>query len=95
MFVVQNNSPHCCPANAKSLILSWESAILEQRRPSSLAGLGPVDQKRGWTAFFQTKATSTKDSFGFTTFNIASAVVEKTGKSAREGWVDADGCRIT
>jgi dienelactone hydrolase len=28
VFVVQNNSPHCCTANAKNLILAWLNAII-------------------------------------------------------------------
>lgn len=87
VFVVQNNSPHCCTANAKNLILSWLTAILQQRRPSSSAGLGRIDQGQGWSGFFQTRATETRDSFGFTTFNVASAVIEKMKrKCLRAGW---------
>lgn len=88
-FVMQNNSPHCCTANAKKLILLWLTAILEQRKLSSSAELAQVDQGKGWLAFIRTESTNTKDSFGLTTFNAGSATVEKVGKKAPKDWLEA------
>ena len=73
-FVVQNRSPHCCTANAKALILDWLSAVLEQRMPSR-AGL-PLEniaQRDDWLGFIHTETTTTKDAFGFATFNVNAA----------------------
>lgn len=89
-FVLQNNVPHCCTANAKNVILLWLSAIIEQRKPSSSANqLCRMDQHRGWLAFFRTQSTDTTDSFGFRTFNAVSSLVEKSKKKAPEGWMEA------
>jgi dienelactone hydrolase len=90
LFVVQNNSPHCCTANAKNLILLWLTAIIQQRRPlSSNAPLAGIDQQRGWLGFFRTQPTDTRDSFGLSTFNVVSAAVEKTRRGLTDGWQEA------
>jgi dienelactone hydrolase len=64
-FVIQNNSPHCCTANAKDLILNWLKAIIQLRMPSSSGiGLAHMNQAHGWEGFMMTQTKDTKDSFG-------------------------------
>jgi dienelactone hydrolase len=89
LFVVQNNSPHCCTANAKDLILLWLNAIIQLRRPSGSTPLARINQRKGWLAYFRTEVTDTKDSFGCVTFNVVNARIEKTQKHPTKGWQEA------
>jgi hypothetical protein len=89
-FVLQNNSPHCCTANAKDLILEWLKAIIELRnRTSSGRRLARINQAQGWTGFVRTQLTDTKDSFGSQTFNVVGALIEKSNKNQPVGWMAA------
>jgi dienelactone hydrolase len=77
-FIVQNNSPHCCTANAKDLILGWlEAAIKRSQASSSGNVLRRRDQRNGWLAFLKTHETDTKDSFGLRTFEVVDARVPR------------------
>lgn len=90
VFVLQNNSPHCCTANAKDLILDWLKAIIELRKPTSSGkGLVRINQAQGWTAFVRTELIDTKDSFGSKTFNVVGALIEKSNKNQPVGWMAA------
>jgi dienelactone hydrolase len=84
-FVLQNKSPHCCTANAKSLMLHWLEAVIRQRDASS----GKVDQDDGWLAYLKTRETDTRDSFGLRTFEVADAKVEESKSIASKGWIAA------
>jgi dienelactone hydrolase len=89
-FVLQNNSPHCCTANSKDLILDWLKATIEQRKPSSSSNdLTRMDQSHGWLGFIRTQAVDTKDSFGLRTFNVVGALIEKSKKGQPTGWMGA------
>lgn len=50
-FVVMNDTPHCCTINAKSLVLTWLSAIVVQR----------VKPNAGLYGFIQTAPSRTTD----------------------------------
>lgn len=77
-FVIQNKSPHCCTANAKSLMLLWLEAVIKQRCPtSSCKVLRRMDQRDGWLAFLETQETDTRDSFGQRTFEVVSARIKE------------------
>lgn len=90
VFLVQNKSPHCCTANAKSLMLHWLAAVIAQRdTPSPRSGLRPMDQSVGWLAYVKTRETDTTDSFGLKTFAIVSAKIEKSNSIAPQGWTIA------
>jgi dienelactone hydrolase len=92
-FVVQNSSPHCCTANAKRLILDWLQAVIKRRQLGSPdTALREMDQSTGWLAFIQTRETSTKDSFGQTTFKVVSARIQASKQKSSEemepsGWL--------
>src|SRR5215813_468638 len=89
-FVLQNNSPHCCTANAKDLILDWLKAIIALRKPTSSGKrLARINQAQGWTGFVRTQLTETKDSFGSQTFNVVGALIEKSNKGQPVGWMAA------
>lgn len=50
-FGVQNETPHCCTINAKSLVLTWLSAVVVQR----------VKPNAGFYGFVQTAPSRTSD----------------------------------
>lgn len=83
-FVVQNQSPHCCTANMKSLMLEWLSAVLTRRMPGTSGGpLRNIAETRDWLGFIQTRPTKIKDSFGLETFNVSSAEIRRANPSER------------
>lgn len=88
-FVVQNKSPHCCTANAKSLILHWLEVVIKQRGSSSSGALGTMNQGNGWLAYVKTRETDTRDSFGLRTFEVIGAKIEESKSIAPQGWIAA------
>lgn len=89
-FIVQNKSPHCCTANAKSLMLRWlEVVITERGASSSRKALRNVDQHNGWIAYLKTLETDTRDSFGLRTFEVVDARIEKSTDTVPQGWIPA------
>jgi dienelactone hydrolase len=83
-FVVQNQSPHCCTANTKSLMLEWLSAVLTRRMPDTSGGpLRNIAETGDWLGFIQTQPTRIKDSFGLETFNVSSAEIRRAKPSER------------
>lgn len=93
VFVVQNNSPHCCTANARNLILQWLEAVIKQRQAeTSGTALRSMDQRHGWQALIKTRQTKINDSFGLKTFEVVDAKIERIeGNNSMEwdsaGWL--------
>lgn len=89
-FIVQNNSPHCCTANAKDLILRWLAAVMTRRQLSSSPRvLQNLDQSGGWLVFFKTHETETKDSFGQKTFEVVNARIQSVRQVVPGEWESA------
>jgi dienelactone hydrolase len=89
-FVVQNNSPHCCTANARDLVLRWLEGVIKRRRPSGENGaLSGIDQRHGWLALLKTKETNVRDSFGLKTFEVVDARIQDARASIPKGWKSA------
>lgn len=89
-FIVQNKSPHCCTANAKSLMLRWLEVVIAERSPSpSRTALHNMDQQNGWLTYLETRETDTKDSFGLRTFEVVDARIEKSTDAVPQGWIPA------
>ena len=89
-FIVQNKSPHCCTANAKSLMLHWLEVVIKQRgASSSRKPLRTMDQGDGWLAYVKTRETDTRDSFGLRTFEITGAQIEESKRVVPQGWIVA------
>lgn len=95
-FVVQNQSPHCCTANAKKLMLDWLSVVIEKRMPSK-AGfpMRKVSDKGGWRGLIHTEQTDIQDSFHLHTFNVVRAEIRPGGKvdspaSREASWLPTD-----
>jgi dienelactone hydrolase len=92
-FVVQNNIPHCCIGNAKTLILTWLEAIIKLRQPTvEPKSLQPVSRRSGWSAFFKTELTATKDDWGQPTWNMIDVGTQaleriKSGRLMTAGWL--------
>jgi pimeloyl-ACP methyl ester carboxylesterase len=92
-FTVENRSPHCCTANAKTLILKWLEAVMGQRQPRSAGNpLTSIRQDDGWLTFIEPQRTDINDSFGLKTFNVSEAriqAVKRTKPSERlaAGWL--------
>lgn len=85
-FVLQNNSPHCCTANAKPLMLAWLASVLTQRLPHKAGSpLRNVSQKSSWLGSIHTEDTLVRDSFGNATFNATQADIRaRTTTQQRE-----------
>jgi hypothetical protein len=47
-FIVQNKSPHCCTANAKSLILRWLEVVITERDAPSSPSSRSLPTTKGW-----------------------------------------------
>jgi dienelactone hydrolase len=96
-FVVQNNIPHCCIGNAKTLILTWLEAIIKLRQPTAKPNpLQPVSRRSGWSAFIKTELTGAKDDWGHPTWNMVDVEVQplgrvKSGPSMTAGWLPTRG----
>jgi len=76
-FTVQNLSPHCCTANAKSLIMTWLQAVISRRSPVIAQGsLRRVQEKDNWLGWITSERTNIRDSFGLETFNVKTAGIE-------------------
>ena len=96
-FVVQNNIPHCCIGNAKNLILTWLEAIIKLRQPTAESNtLQPVSRRSGWSAFFKTELTATKDDWGQPTWNMVDVETLPLGRVKSErgmtaGWLPTRG----
>jgi dienelactone hydrolase len=89
-FVIQNESPHCCTANAKILMLLWLEAVIKQRVVTSARKeLRAMEQRDGRLAFVKTRETDTKDSFGLRTFDATNAKIEELKHTVPEGWMAA------
>jgi dienelactone hydrolase len=96
-FVVQNNIPHCCIGNAKTLILAWLEAIIKLRRPTAESKpLQPVSRSFGWSAFFKTELTDVKDDWGRPTWNMVDVEIQPLGRVKSDrlmtaGWLSTRG----
>lgn len=89
-FIIQNKSPHCCTANAKTLMLDWLKAMIEQSCPlSSCSILGPMNQHNGWLALIKTQETETRDSFGLRTFDLTGAKIQRSKDKIPYEWAPA------
>jgi dienelactone hydrolase len=92
-FVVQNNIPHCCIGNAKTLILTWLEAIIKLRQPAAESNtLQPVSRRSGWFAYFKTELTASKDDWGQPTWNMVDVQIQPLGevkseRSMTAGWL--------
>ena len=76
MFTLQNNSPHCCTANAKSLILGWLEEVFSRRDPANVDGtLRQVQRNDDWLGQITLEKANIKDSFRLETFNGTTARV--------------------
>lgn len=86
-FLVQNNSPHCCTANAKDFMLHWLNAVIKQREvSSSKKNLRDMNSRKGWLAFVKTRETDIKDSFGLRTFEVVEARIQPSKQAVPQGW---------
>ncbi len=96
-FVVQNNIPHCCIENAKTLILTWLDAIIKLRRPTAEPNpLHPINRQSGWSAYFKSESTGAKDDWGQPTWNMVDVEVHPFGRmksksSMTAGWLPTRG----
>ena len=91
-FIVQNRSPHCCTANAKTLMLHWLEAVIARRQPIySEMAFRDLDQRVGWLGFLKTRQTETIDSFGMKTFRVVAARTQMVGskESLSPDWQSA------
>ena len=87
VFLVQNNSPHCCTANARDFIIHWLEAVLKQRQvPSSTKALRDMNSRNGWLVFVKTRETDTKDSFGLNTFEVVEAEIQPLHQAVPQKW---------
>jgi len=92
-FVIQNNSPHCCTANARDLILHWLGEVINQRcPPGPNIPLRPVDQQAGWLTSLDVQETNIQDSFHLRTFNASRTWIKPVKDTSDEqqqnaGWV--------
>lgn len=76
-FLLQNQSPHCCTANAKFLILKWLEPVILRRsflRPGK--PLRRIRQNNDWLGWIAFEKTNIQDSFGLDTFNVKTAGIE-------------------
>jgi len=90
-FVVQNQTPHCCVINAKSLIVHWLDEIIKLREPSATKPLRDIDQHGGWLGYVGNCSTKVIDGWGDATWNACGAVIKSEGKepprqSLPAGW---------
>lgn len=84
-FALQNNSPHCCTANAKTLILTWLTEVLIRRLPRKPnAPLRKIYQRKDWQGFIETETTTVRDSFGKETFNAVHASIRPQSNLAKD-----------
>lgn len=84
-FALQNNSPHCCTANAKTLILTWLTEVLIRRLPRKPnAPLRKIYQPKDWQGFIETETTTVRDSFGKETFNAVHASIRPQSNLAKD-----------
>jgi pimeloyl-ACP methyl ester carboxylesterase len=90
-FVLQNQSPHCCTANVKILMLDWLSAVLKQRmRTDAGLSLRNVADEGDWIGLIHIQPTSIQDSFHLYTFDATGPEIRRLRKSERmndESWL--------
>jgi pimeloyl-ACP methyl ester carboxylesterase len=83
-FVLQNNSPHCCTANEKALMLAWLTEVVTRRLPRTPnEPLRRINQRDDWQGSIETEQTSIRDSFGHKTFNAVRASIGPASDQAR------------
>lgn len=87
LFVVQNETSHCCIINSKSLILNWLHEIIKLREPSQHKPLRRVDTSRGWEAYIRTCVSLVKDSWHQPTWGACDAAIKPTGSVAPKGMI--------
>lgn len=84
-FVLQNNAPHCCTANAKTLMLAWLTEVLTRRLPRKPNDpLRKINQRKDWQGFIETETTIVRDSFGKQTFNAVHASIRRQSNLAKD-----------
>ena len=89
-FLVHNQSPHRCTADAKDLILAWLESVVGRRRASiNSASLRRVDAAGAWLSSFDLQKSEVKDSFGLTTFNVRVARITPVGANSAMDQRDA------
>jgi len=87
-FLIQNGVPHCCIVNTENFVKSWLEEVIRQRNPSAGEPLKPMDQKKGWRLFLQTKDTDTKDTWGDKT-SVVTAAITRSQAELPEGYLPA------
>lgn len=89
VFVLQNNSSHCCTANARDLMLLWLAAVIQARQPSSQGGLRAMSPRGGWQGFLEMEQTNTRDNFRLATFNASGAFIVRPSRQVPRDWQPA------
>jgi hypothetical protein len=88
-FLVQNETPHCCIINTKSLMLGWLEAVIRQRRPSHDKPLRMMQRHGGRSLAIRTCDTELRDGSGAPTWNVCDARVLRPGESPPKGMIAA------
>ena len=101
-FVVQNETPHCCIINAKTLVISWLDAVVVRRATPASGRWGYIQTAPSTTedcpnprpALMPPSCHSTKDSWGTMNWRVTAA---RTGSSRQApdgmqaaGWLPSD-----
>jgi hypothetical protein len=84
-FLVQNQTPHCCIINTKSLILAWLDQIIALRQPSSTKPLRKIDDNLGWVGYIRACLSDVHDTWGAPTWNVCDASIQPAGRAGPAG----------
>ena len=80
IYLVQNNIPHCCIINTKSLVLDWLQEVIRARRPSPREPLSPMNSDTGWYGSIRPCEPVYTDHWGLPLWNVCDAHVARAEK---------------
>lgn len=78
VYLVQNNIPHCCINDTRSLMLDWLHEVIRARRPAEGKPLLPISSQRGWFGSIQPCKPIYKDHWGLPLWNVCDAHLAMT-----------------
>jgi len=75
VYLVQNNIPHCCIIDTKSLILDWLEVVIPVRHPDPDRPLSPMNSNVGWYGSIRPCEAVHTDHRGLPLWNVCDAHV--------------------